>query len=118
MQSLKERGFVFSTEKPKGNPMSGRWDRALKNNAKLRQYYMDAKGYLNKQEFRSTWAKGEYEKWATKHELTKTETHSLEDIKDAEYMSMGRVAWKCGGGRSGNKMAQNYCYQCILMGGI
>eukprot|EP00959_Pyramimonas_sp_CCMP1952_P230106 4810977-Pyramimonas_sp.AAC.1 len=31
---------------------------------------------------------------------------------------MGRVAWKCGGGRSGMRMAQNYCQKCILMGGI
>ena len=40
-------------------------------NKKLRDEYFSVKGYVDKKKFRAEWARGEYEKWAKKHEVVR-----------------------------------------------
>ncbi|CAK0886366.1 unnamed protein product [Prorocentrum cordatum] len=115
---VEAQGFEFSTAKIAGNPMGGRWDRALNNDASLKKQYMETKGYANKREFRSSWATKEHLKWQEKQKRVQATIHEKIEEKGGEYMTMGRIAHKLGGGSVGNRLACRYCGKAVVMGGI
>ncbi|CAK0855457.1 unnamed protein product, partial [Prorocentrum cordatum] len=115
---VEAQGFEFSTAKIAGNPMGGRWDRALNNDASLKKQYMETEGYANKREFRSSWATKEHLKWQKKQKRVQATIHEKIEEKGGEYMTMGRIAHKLGGGSVGNRLACRYCGKAVVTGCI
>ena len=113
--ALKARDFVFQTAGTKGNPMGGRWARAVKKYPKLKQQYAAVgKGHAAQKAFRQTWAGEEYDTYET--EKAKTETRVQRWTKKGKYIALGRVAWFEGGGRAGQKASTNIGLHALQMG--
>ena len=111
--ALKQAGYAF---KVRGSPMSGRWQRALLSDEKLRQRYDDAKGDSKlMSRIREDWAEGVCEEYlATKSQTT---TKTSKEYDKACYLTPKRIAWKEGGGKSGWRNSVNICMNAQLTRG-
>ncbi|CAK0836931.1 unnamed protein product [Prorocentrum cordatum] len=114
---LQSKGFLFGTAKGAGNPIAGRWQRALDRDPELHAAYIREAGYTNKAAFRQRWAEGEFKKWERMHEMKIATTNSKKEKLKGEHLSLGRIAWKFGGGGTGKKLAIRYCTKAVMMGG-
>ena len=114
-EEMKSAGFQFGTRCLKGNPASGRWARALKADSKLRDRYLQKKGFADKDAFRQEWLKGEFKKWSSRVGYTSLEENRKEISKDGSYLTLARVAWKEGPGVNGLRSAIRYCTRCMLL---
>ena len=113
--ALKARDFVFNAAGTKGNPMAGRWARAVAKSPKLKQKYVAVgKGHVAQKAFRKKWASEEYDTYET--EKAKTETRVQRWTKKGKYIALGRVAWFEGGGRAGQKASINIGLHALQMG--
>ena len=94
---MERQNFRFSTSMAKGNPMGGRWDRALRADKALKESYKKLKDNNAKENFRRTWAKKLYKSWqeATGAEKAEQETKST-GIK-GKYFGVHRIAVEEGG---------------------
>ncbi|CAK0828083.1 unnamed protein product, partial [Prorocentrum cordatum] len=108
---LKKGGFFFAT---RGEKMSGRWARALENDAELATRYKAQIGMVNKSAFRADWASKQYKKF-TEHWSKKVSNKKTEKL-EGRYLSLARIAHKEGGGADGLKAATTYCTNCVLFG--
>ena len=110
---LKAAGYGF---KVRGSKMSGRWQRAIAKDAKLKQRYGEAKGDTTLQAtIRAEWGKEEYDAYEANRSKTLTQTHQQFD--KSAYLAPKRIAWKEGGGKSGWRNAVNICLDAQTVGG-
>ena len=75
-KTLKDKNFVFLVAGNKGNPMAGRWVRAVRNAPQLKKD--DAavgKGHAAQQAFRKTWANASFDKYEMEKTQTETRVH-------------------------------------------
>jgi hypothetical protein len=114
-EEMKKAGFQFGTRCPKGNPAAGRWARALKADSKLREKYLQKKGFADKDAFRQEWLKAEFKRWSSRVGYTSLEENRKEIIKDGSYLTLARVVWKEGPGVNGLRSAIRYCTRCMLL---
>ena len=93
------------TNVQKGNALGGRWKRAKDANrdgldgGNLGDEYKALTGDAERERFRVRWAKKEHQRCVVSKQLVKSETH--ENWKRSEFMALGRIAKKEGGGRQG-----------------
>ena len=83
-----------------GNPLAAKFERAKRKSSKLDQDYKACAGNNDElAKFRQNWAMGEY----TNYLKSKTPTKSFSKSKwrKGQYMPLGRVAHKEGGGKLG-----------------
>eukprot|EP00929_Paragymnodinium_shiwhaense_P074376 TRINITY_DN38061_c0_g1_i2.p1 TRINITY_DN38061_c0_g1~~TRINITY_DN38061_c0_g1_i2.p1 ORF type:complete len:615 (+),score=150.99 TRINITY_DN38061_c0_g1_i2:96-1847(+) len=115
-EDVAKNNFMFKTSGVAGNPVAGRWARALKKDAELKkQYSACGSTYAAKEAFRKNWAKAEYDEYVKTRTFRTTVTQTM--LKESSYKGIGRIAWKEGGGKSGWRAAVNWCISCIQLGG-
>ena len=88
--------------------------RELTSDPKLRDIYKACSGNKKKQEFRQKWAKKEYDQYLERQEHVKTV--EKQDFSRYRVLSLGRIAWKEGGGDMGMRAALRYGLKCSLLG--
>eukprot|EP00959_Pyramimonas_sp_CCMP1952_P088813 1858095-Pyramimonas_sp.AAC.1 len=117
-ESLEAKGFKFSTEKKKGNPVAGRWDRVMKGTNAWADKYAQAEGYPAKRAVREEWARWAFTNWEKQRRFEKSTTNSKKQKLTGTYVPLARMARKLGGGAQGARMAFTYATKAIIMGGI
>ena len=118
-QERAQSDYNFAAQGNAGNPLAGRWNRALKHeegleSSSLKQEYAAIKGNCEKALFRQRWAKRKHSQFQEKcqhlEQFSKTDTHR------GKWMSLKRMAWKEGGGREGMRAATRYALRCVVLG--
>ena len=97
-KALQDNNWKFSTEKKKGNPIAGRWDRALKQSKELHDKYRQAAGFGGKDAFRAEWCEHQFHKWDKTTVVERKQMHSMTETLDGTYYAMGMIAKQYGGG--------------------
>ncbi|CAK0852493.1 unnamed protein product, partial [Prorocentrum cordatum] len=115
-QKYKQSNFEFSAKGKAGNPMAGRWQRAVAANKdgvadEFKKWKDDGKPLSD---FRQKWAAGEYDKY--RGTLKQVSSFTQEFFKKGEYLAVGGVAWLEGGGDQGRQNAITYATKAIQMG--
>ena len=109
------KGFKHKVHGGAGNPAGGRWQRALAKSPELRADYGKEKGQANQAKFREDWFEKGYKLY--KDTKTVTTTSKATWSKEGRMLTLGRMAWKEGGGAAGIRAAINIAVDCIAVGG-
>ncbi|CAK0884774.1 unnamed protein product [Prorocentrum cordatum] len=115
-ERLQAKNFEFITKGRAGNPIAGRWQREINNpKSDLKERYAAVgTGRTAQMNFRKQWASDKYNEY--KRTATVTETHSQEWMNTAKFLTVGRIAWKFGGGKVGMRAAVTHCTKALQMG--
>ena len=111
MKQCEQSNFMFQARGGQGNPMGSRFERAKKKDAALADAYKQLTGSPSDQaKFRADWA----EKKFTNYCSTKRKTTSIvnSQFRKGQYMPLGRVAHKEGGGKLGGLQAPAHADRC------
>eukprot|EP00959_Pyramimonas_sp_CCMP1952_P432461 9056103-Pyramimonas_sp.AAC.1 len=115
-EKYRQNGFNFSCKGKQGNPMGGRWQRAVKKpDLKNKYQAAQAAGQEAMTKFRREWCEGQYTEYIEKR--SKVESRKQEFFKTAVYLSIGRIAWLEGGGQAGMRAAVKYMAKAMIHGG-
>jgi hypothetical protein len=97
--NMSSLNFKVNTDGGRGNPVAGRWQRALDGDENLRQRYEATVGRKKRQDFRRDWCKAKYDDYMIEHSRTTEEVRK--QWKNSRYLPIGRIAVEEGGGKAG-----------------
>ena len=114
-EDMAQKGFVCKAYAGKGNPVGSRWQRALAADPKLRANYGEKQGHAEQAKFRKEWFEGAHKLYEASKTVKTVQKQKWK--KDGTMMTLGRIAWKEGGGAAGLRAAINIGVDCIAVGG-
>jgi len=100
MKQCEQSNFMFQARGGQGNPLGSRFERAKKKDTELADAYKHLTGSpADQAKFRADWAEKKFNNYCS----TKRKTTSIvnSQFRKGQYMPLGRVAHKEGGGKLG-----------------
>eukprot|EP00959_Pyramimonas_sp_CCMP1952_P453016 9467547-Pyramimonas_sp.AAC.1 len=100
MKQCEQNNFMFNARGGAGNPLGSRFERAKKKDAELAAAYKQLTGSpADQSKFRADWAKLKFDNYCSTKRRTTSVVNS--SFRKGQYMPLGRVAHKEGGGKLG-----------------